>query len=419
MTGTGGFKNALGAWSQRNFAWYMSGASVSLFGMWAQRIAVAWLTWELTHSELWLGLIAFADLFPTVVITPIAGAIADRTNRLHMSRISQFLAGSQAFLLAWMAFNGHLTEASDVWWLFGLTLFLGIVMAFSTAARLSMVPLLMEEKYIPAAVANDAAIFNSARVVGPMLAAVIIANWDTGTAFLINGCCFMVFVCCLMVVRMLREERSTGRRGNVLTQTIDGIQAAARHPGIGPILVVLTAVAIGVKSFFDQLPAVSEVLFDGGVDGFAWLAAAGGAGAVISAVWLAIRGRVEGLTAITLSALAIGGAGILIMCGTNILWIGLVGAFWGGVGVTLSGTGTQTLMQNVVEGQMRGRVMALYGMLHRGAPALGSLAVGAAAEIIGIRWALIGCALVICIPVLLWSVPKRKKLAEILEARRE
>ena len=91
---------------QRNFAWYMSGAAVSL-GMWAQRIAVGWLTWEPNQFRALVGVIAFADLFPTVVITPIAGAIADRTNRLWMARISQFLAGCQAFVLAWMAFNGH------------------------------------------------------------------------------------------------------------------------------------------------------------------------------------------------------------------------------------------------------------------------------------------------------------------------
>ena len=157
------FGKALGAWTQRNFAWYMSGAAVSLFGMWAQRIAVGWLTWELTSSELWLGIIAFADLFPTVLITPIAGVIADRTNRLWMARISQFLAGCQAFVLAWMAFNGHLFEAEDVWWLLALSLFLGVVMAFATAARLSMVPLLMKPEFVPSAVANDAVIFNSAR----------------------------------------------------------------------------------------------------------------------------------------------------------------------------------------------------------------------------------------------------------------
>ncbi len=410
-----GIGNALGAWTQRNFAWYMSGAAISLFGMWAQRIAVGWLAWELTRSELWLGLIAFADLFPTVLITPLAGAIADRTNRLWMSRISIFLAGCQAFILAWMAFNGHLKEPDDVWWLFWLSLFLGVVMAFATAARLSMVPLLMEPRYVPSAVANDAVIFNSARVVGPMLAAWIIATWDSGTAFFINGCVFMVFVVCLSVVRLLRDENIRGGGGNVISQTVEGVRAASRHPGIGPILLVLSAVAIGVKSFFDLLPAVSDEVFGAGVDGFAHLAAAGGAGAVTCAIWLAIRGRMEGLTVLTLASMALGAGGLVIMCGTNIFWLGLVGSFFGGAAVTLSGTGTQTLMQNAVDGHLRGRVMSIFGMLHRGGPALGALGMGAAAEIIGTQFALISVCLIVCIPVLVWSWPRRRQIAAALE----
>jgi len=410
-----GIKSALGVWTQRNFAWYMGGASVSLFGMWAQRISVAWLAWELTRSELWLGLIAFADLFPTVIITPLAGAIADRTNRLWMSRISIFLAGCQAFILAWMALNGHLTEASDVWWLFVLSLFLGTVMAFATAARLSMVPLLIKPDFMPSALANDAAIFNSARVVGPMLAALIISIWNAGTAFLINGFVFMIFVGCLMVVKLLRNENNSHSSGNVLDDTIEGMRAAALHQGIRPMLIVLSAVAIGVKSFFDLLPAVSDEVFKAGVDGFAQLAAAGGLGAVAAAIWLAMRGSLKGLTSITLVAMAIGMTGISMLCATDNLWMGLFGSFLGGVAVTLCGTGTQTLMQNAVEGYLRGRIMSIYGMLHRGAPALGSLTMGATAEVLGVQLALITTCIIVCAPILLWVWPSRKKIAKLLE----
>ena len=79
------FSNVAEAWKLRNIAKYMSGAGIALIGMWAQRIAVAWLTWELTHSATWLGLMAFADLFPTIVLTPFAGVIADRVDRRNLS----------------------------------------------------------------------------------------------------------------------------------------------------------------------------------------------------------------------------------------------------------------------------------------------------------------------------------------------
>lgn len=410
---------ALGVWKQRNFAWYMGGAAVSLFGMWAQRVALFWLAWQLTHSEFWLGLIAFADLFPTVVITPFAGALADRTNRLNMSRISQGAAGVQAFVLAWMTLTGRLTEPGDIWWLLGLGLFLGIAMAFGTAARLSLVPNLMERKFIPAALANDAAIYNSARVVGPMIAAAVIAEWNAGIAFLANGFCFTFFVICLMFTRLIHHERDDRKGGNMLTQTMDGVRYASVHPGIGPILVVLTAIAVGVKPFLEFLPAISDRIFDAGVDGFAQLAAAGGVGAVATAIWFALRGPVRGLTYITIGALGLGAGGVVLLCATSNLWLGLAGAFIAGAAVTISGTGAQTLMQNAVDGAMRGRVMALYGMLHRGAPALGALGIGAVAEFIGIRTALSATALALCLSALAWAFSRRTTMAIALEKPRE
>jgi MFS family permease len=411
MAGSASLQNAIDAWKQRNFAWYMGGATVSLVGLWAQKIAVGWLAWDLTHSELWLGFIAFADLFPTVVITPIAGALADRGSRLAMARISQSLAGLISFALAGLFYADLLT----IWPLFFLSLALGVVLAFATAARLALVPVLLEPQYVPAAVANDGAIYNACRVVGPMIAAAIIAVSNVGGAFLINGCCFAIFVLCLLKVRILRVETSARAAGNVLQQTMDGVRYAANHPGIGPILVVLTAVAVGVKPFLEMLPALADVVFDAGVDGFAWLAAAGGFGAVVAALWLAARGTVEGLTKISLSALLFGSGGIVLVAATDIFWVGLIGAVIAGSAITLSGTGCQTLMQNAVDGAVRGRVMSLYGMLHRGAPALGALAVGAAAEIIGLQLAIAGSAVLLCVAGLVFALPRLKTMIPALE----
>ena len=72
-----------------NFGIYSLGSAVSLIGMWMQRIAIGWLTWQLTESGFWLGVVAFADFFPVILIAPIAGAAADRWDRLRVIKISQ------------------------------------------------------------------------------------------------------------------------------------------------------------------------------------------------------------------------------------------------------------------------------------------------------------------------------------------
>ena len=404
------FSNVVDAWKQRNFAIYMTGAGIALVGMWAQRIAVAWLAWELTKSTTWLGLIAFADLFPTIILTPIAGVIADRMDRRKLSLISQFAAFLQAIVLTVLVY----TDWIDIWSLFFLTFLLGIAMAYATAARLAMVPNLMEAEHVPSALASDAAIYNSARVVGPMLAAVLIAFVGIAGAFLVNCLTYVVFLVCLMKIRLVRNE-SRGRTGGMLAQTLEGMRYAAKHPGIGPMLIVLTALAISVKPFLDLLPGLADNVFNSGVNGFAQLAAAGGTGAVLCAIWFALRGRIEGLTFITLSALIVGPLGIVLMCISDMFWLGLIGSFIAGSSITLTGTGVQTLMQHSVDGAIRGRVLSLYGMLHRGVPALGALLMGIMGDQIGLQATLIGGALIFCVPVFFWVLLRWRRLRSALE----
>lgn len=385
MARTAYFSNFAELWRQPNFSWYMGGQTIALVGMWAQKIAIGWLTWELTKSNFWLGAIAFADLFPTVLITPFAGVIADRVDRLNMSRLCQTLAGVHACLLAALTFSGLI----EIWSLFALTLVLGIVLAFSTAARLALVPNLMEAEYVPAAIAIDSSIYNMARVVGPMIAAGMISLLGTGATFVFNGICYAAFVFCMFRVHRVRNE-SLGRGGNVFAQTTEGIRYAARHPGIGPALILLAAAAIGVKPFLELLPGLADGVFQAGVEGFAFFSAISGAGAIIAGVWMAARGAIQGTTRIAFAAMLLGVIGVFIVCATQIIWVGLLGTFLVGAAVTLAGTSTQIMMQNSVDGAMRGRVMSLYGVVHRGAPALGAVIIGVAAEWMGLQTAMIG-----------------------------
>jgi MFS family permease len=396
---------------QRNFAWYMGGQSLALVGMWAQKIAIGWLTWELTGSTFWLGAIAFADLFPTVVITPVAGVIADRVNRLKMSRLCQTLAGIHAFVLSALTFSGHI----DIWSLFALTLILGVVLAFATAARLAMVPNLMEARYLPTAIGIDSSIYNMARVIGPMIAAPMISLIGTGATFLFNGFCYAVFVFCMFRVHLVRTE-SSGRTGNVFAQTAEGMRYAARHPGIGPALILLIAAAIGIKPFLELLPGLADGVFGAGVEGFAIFAATAGGGAIVAGVWMAARGSAQGTTRIAFGSMILGVVGVFIVCATHIFWVGLIGTLLVGAAITLAGTSTQILMQNSVEGAVRGRVMSLYGMLHRGAPALGAVIIGVAAEWIGLQMAMIGGGVVTGI-VFLLMLRRYGTMVSVLESR--
>lgn len=410
MAGLTDFSSVAAALRQRNFGIYMAGSSVGLVGLWVQRVAIGWLTWQLTHSGTWLGIVAFADLFPTMLITPIAGALADRLDRRMMSLISQALAMVQAFALALLTFAGLI----DIWSLLALTLFLGVVYAFNTAARLALVPNLLEPRYVPSAIAIDSAVFNIARFLGPAIAGAIIVAWGVGPAFLFNALTFVCFLVALFRIRVIRQETSGKQTGGLVSQTLDGVRYARGHPGIGPMLILILAMAVGVKPFLELLPGFADAVFDRGAQGLAHLTAVAGLGAFTAALWLAQRGTAVGLTVVAINGLVLGGVAILAFTATDNFAVGLVAAYFAGASVALSGTGTQTLMQNVVDGAMRGRVMSLYGMIYRGAPAFGALIMGTASEVVGLQASVAGGGL-LCLLVSVWMYRHRAAMTPALE----
>ena len=150
MAKLAGFSSITRTLAQRNFRVYLLGASVSLVGTWVHRIAIGWLTWQLTHSFIWLGAVGAAELIPTVVLGPLAGAIADRFNRQHIAVLSQVLACLQAVLLALLVFFDLINE----WGLLILTFLVGVAFSFGTMARLTLFPMLVE-RASPAAIRSS------------------------------------------------------------------------------------------------------------------------------------------------------------------------------------------------------------------------------------------------------------------------
>lgn len=400
------------ALKQRNFAWYLSGSTIALTGMWAQRVAIGWLAWELTHSGTWLGLVSFADLFPTVVFTPIAGVIADRVDRRRMSILALSLAMMQAFTLAALTWF----KLIEIWSLLALVAFAGIVFAFNAAARLAMVPNLVERQYVPSALALDSATYNMARFAGPMVAGVTIAAWGVETTFLLNSLTFTVFIYALARARMVRSEIATRGRSSdgMIRQLTAGARYAAGHPGIGPILILLIASSIGIRGFMELLPGLADEVFHRGAVGLAQLNAAAGVGAFITTFWLAQRGHVRGITGAVIFGLLVSGLAVLAFSSTDIFVIGMTATLVAGASSALCATGTQTLMQTVVAGPMRGRVMSLYAMFNRGAPAIGALMMGSASGFVGFRTALLGGA-ALALGVLVWVLGRRRRMTRALE----
>ena len=202
---------------------------------------------------------------------------------------------------------------------------------------------------------------------------------------------------------------------NLPIEIMEGLRYCRRHPGIAPMLIVLSVVALGGRAHGELMPGFAEAVFNRGVEALAMLTAAMGAGAFAGGAWLAQRGSVKGLTRIVVVATLVLSLGLIGFIATDMFWFALPCLALTGCGMVIIGVGEQTLIQNAVDGAMRGRVMSLYGMMARGGPAFGALIVGTVSEFIGLRWSVAGGAAVVFL-LFLWALPRYRRMAEALEA---
>jgi MFS family permease len=404
-----GFGNVARALANRNYRLYATGNAISLVGTWLQRVAVGWLAWQLSHSGTWLGLVAFADLFPTVVLSPFSGALADRHNRLRVVLGTQIAAMLQAGILAALT----ALDAISVEGLFVLTLLLGAANGINQPARLALIPSLVDRTQLPSAVAINSVVFNGARFVGPAVAGIVIAEGSIALAFLLNALSYVAFLVALLRLTIAEEEmRPAGR--NLLRASLDGYRYAARHPGIGGMLLLMTATSFAVRGYVELLPGFTDTVFHRGAQGLAWLTATTGLGAVVGGIVMARRGRLAGTTALIVANTLLMAFAILGFTATENYWLALPCLFVAGFAMVVSSIGAQTLIQTAVEATMRGRIMALYGMIFRGGPALGALVMGTASDATGLR-APIAAGALLCIGFWLWAKLRESRIAAALE----
>lgn len=408
------------AFGNRNYAIYTAGSAVTLLGLWVQRLGVGWLTWELTYSGFWLGAVAFADLFPAVVVGPFAGVLADRLDRLRLALICQALSLLQTVLLFVLTWGGWIEIVS----LIVLAGFLGAVRAVYMPVRLSLVPSLVRADDVPAAVAISSLIFNLARFIGPALAGLVITAWGVAPTFALYAVTVAALLFALTRLHIERGAAAGRRDGGMLAEIAEGIRYTARHPAIGPLLLLMLAVSLLARPVGELFPGFADVVFGRGAGGLAWLTSAVGLGAVAGGVWLAKRGSSLGLLLIALMGAGGCAISLLLFTGTTLFWVAVPAAAVFGGAMVSSAIATQTLLLGAVDDAVRGRVLSLYGVIFRGGPAVGSLIMGSLSGPFGLRWPLaVGGLCCLAATALLWR--RRKRLIVLLErlgprrARRE
>ena len=407
--GLGRVRRALG---HRNHFLFAAGMVPSLITLWMQRLAVGWLTWELTHSPAWLGIIAFADLFPAVVLSPLAGALIDRVDPMRPMILSQAVFLVQAFVLAVLSFAGLLTIES----LLALAIVLGLTHPFNTASRHTILPSLVPREDLSATIAINSSLYNVARFIGPAAAGAVIVTGGVSWAFACNVLGYLVFLIALFRMDFAPPERRPRSETTLFGDIAEGWRYTVAHPGIRPVLVLLVITAVVSRPVVDLLPGFAGDVFHRGAGGLAWLTAAMGLGARSGALWLAFRGVLSGLTTITISAVLVLALALLAFTAMDNFFLALPFLAITGFAMVVNGIGSQTLIQSSVAPAMRGRVMSLYTLIYRGMPALGAVVMGWLAEGFGLP-ATLGGGAVLCLIAWGWAARRRRGMAVALEGK--
>ena len=343
------------AMRHRNFQLYFGGQLISNIGTWMQIIAQGWVVYQISHSELALGLVAFASAIPTLVISPWGGVIVDRMSRRNLLIMTQSGAMLLAFALAALTFANVMQE----WHVIVLSALLGVVNAFDAPARQALVPEMVGKRDLPNAIALNSIMFNSARIIGPALAGLMLALVGAAWCFTINGISFFAVIIGLWLMKLPPRQRINHTTSS-WQQLVLGIQYAAGNREISALILLSLVFSIFGISYFTILPAFVEKTLHQGALVYGWINAASGLGAVTGAFLLAHRvsngrrGQLLVWTNIVFPLL------LIYFSFTSLYPLSLVLAFGLGLGFMIQFTTINTLLQTRVEDEFRGRVMGLY-----------------------------------------------------------
>uniref|UniRef100_UPI0031011B3D MFS transporter n=1 Tax=Neorhizobium sp. EC2-8 TaxID=3129230 RepID=UPI0031011B3D len=379
--------NPLLALKDPHYRRFATGSIVSVLGMWMQKIGVAWLAWELSKSPFWLGLIAAADMLPSIFLSSFAGSLADAHDKIKVLRSAQSVAILQSLLLAILSWLGLITVEV----LFGLTLLLGISSSLEQPARLSLIREIVPPNYLHAAVAFNALSFNLARFVGPIIAGVLISEANVGVTFAASALAIGFFSYALAVIRVQKETDRSSEAAQALG-TMDGFRYVSSQKSLLVTLGLMGASGISVNGILQMLPAVSDRLFAKGIDGFVALMAASAFGSVISGIITLSRPPgARGVVGISIAVLC-AAASLAALAVIPIFHLALVAIFCMSFANMYAGIAGQALLQLESEPGKLGRVMGIYSMIIRGGPAVGGFLIGTAATFVGMVMPVVGVA---------------------------
>jgi MFS family permease len=379
-------RRMLAAFTYRDFRVQWIGACSSAIGTWMQIVAQNWLVLSLTNSAFFLGLDAFLQQLPIILFTLIGGVFADRYDKRKTLLMSQYIQMTTSGTLAVLMY----LHVVHVWHILALSFITGVAQSFGGPAYQSLLPMLVDKKDLPNAVALNSIQFNLARVLGPLLFAATLALFihsgynepqAMNAAFALNSASFLIVIYTLMALHVKHvPPTETKPIGEELR---GGLSYVKHHGNLVALTVLASATTFLGFAILTFLPVFAKNVFHADAGTYSRLMAFSGAGSICGALIVAWLGKFPrmGLTALLMQAVY--GLLILGFAQSRSLTLSYLLLFFTGAALMMVFSTVTSLVQLIAPNEMRGRVMSIYMVAFRGGMPLGSLVSGYFANIIG------------------------------------
>ncbi|MES2730984.1 MAG: MFS transporter [Bacteroidota bacterium] len=378
----------------KNYRLYIAGLGLANVGSLMKQMAVGWLAYRLSDSIFLLGLVSFSSEVSSFLIGSVSGVIADRIDKRRLLIITHSLLTLCAFVLGYLTMSGHIT----FYLMLVLQVAFGCLSGLEMPARQSFANDLVEDKaHLPSAIALTSTLFNTARIIGPSIAGLLIPVIGEGLCFVLYGIMSLAIVACFVLIRYQPEVKPVTKL-NFRKEFMEGVHYAYHFEPIRILLGFVAAITLLGVSYMVVLPVFTNKVFHAGAEVFGYMTSASGIGSVVGALYLGSKKNALGLEKVILIGSILMGLGVSSFALSHVLWFSVGALALAGFGRTLIFTGSNTLLQTIAVSDKRGRVLSLYITMFMGALTLGSLLVGTFSDIIGAPYTIflggVGCLII-------------------------
>jgi MFS family permease len=395
------------AFEHRNYRLYWFGNLASLIGTWMQNIATGWLVLQLTNSPFFVGLNSTLAWLPAWFVSLPAGAMADRFDRRLLMIWTQSVLALFALALAILYWTGVLT----IYHVLVISCLSGFAATLNGPIAQTLVPDLVGRRNVLNAIALNNAMFNSARIIGPAVAGVLLGTIGAGGCFGINSASYLAIIGALWLIRLPRSEPRRAEE-SVWHQILTGLRFVRGHPDIR-ILVLLTAVfsSFGIV-YLPLMPVFARDVFHAGAREYGVMMTCVGIGAVVGGLTLATLSKTRHKGMILF--LGTGGIGLLSIALSLVRDIRLALPLVALIGFCQTSITSlmNTLIQTIAPEHIRGRALSVYMLAFNGMFPLGCLLGGAIAQKFGAPAATLvgGCAVLLSLSLVTVFAPSVRRL---------